>query len=542
MTRQSVIKGAFILSVAGFGVRFIGLGLRVALNAFIGDEGLGLYGLAYPIYGTLLALSTAGIPVAISKLVSQYMTKKDYHGAYRVFRIALFFVTTSGLIVSIVMFFSAPYLALHIAKDPNAFYPIAAIAPAVFFTSVMACFRGFFQGQQQMIPTAISQIIEQFFRVGTALVLVVLLLPMGLEFAAAGATFGAVAGALAGLLFLLFLYFKDRTSHLSRTVPEITMGNPSNKEMLRNLLAISLPITLSHLVTPLQSLIDLFTVLIRLEHLGLGESRRLALYGQLTSMAGPIIHIPQILTVAIAVSLLPAISEASALNNNRLVRFRSSLALRLSIILGLPAAVGIYILATPITVLLFQNQEAGKPLAFISLAVLFIAMYQTSSAILQGLGKTHIPLINLIIGAGTKVFCNWFLVAIPALNINGAAIGSVIGFFVSSTLNLYRLRSLTGLKLDYNRTFIKPAFSGIFMGLAVYLSYTHTMAYLAEPAGSFSYGLSNALSTMGAVGVGVVSYGLALFILGALDKDDLLMIPRYGPLILKWTVKFRLLK
>ncbi len=408
MTRQSVIKGAFILSAAGFGVRFIGLGFRVVLNVFIGDEGLGLYGAAYPIYGTLLALSSAGIPVAISKLVSQYMARKDYQGAYRIFRTAFSIVTVSGLIVSLFMFLSAPYLALNIAKDSKAVYPIAAIAPAVLFTSVMACYRGFFQGQQQMIPTAVSQIVEQIFRVGVALFLVVMLLPKGLEYAAAGATFGAVAGALAGLLLLLFLYFRDRTGHLPLIVPRNTSSSQNNREMLRNIFAISIPITLSHLVTPLQSLIDLSTVLIRLEHLGLGESRRWALYGQLTNIANPIIHSPQILTVAIAVSLLPAISEASALNNDRLIRFRSSLALRLSILLGLPAAIGIYILATPITVLLFQNQEAGKPLAFMSLAVLFIALFQTSSAILQGLGKTHIPIVNLTIGAVIKVACNCF--------------------------------------------------------------------------------------------------------------------------------------
>lgn len=542
MTRHSVIKGALILSITGFGVRFVGLGLRVVLNSFIGDEGLGLYGAAYPIYSTLLALSTAGIPVAISKLVSQHMTVKDYQGAYRVFLLSLSLVTMSGLIISIIMFMSAPYLAQHIVKDPRAFYPIAAIAPAVFFAAVMSCFRGFFQGQQQMMPTAVSQIFEQLFRVGAALFLVVLLLPLGLEFAAAGATFGAAAGAVAGLLVLLLLFFRGRSSFMAGMARQQRAKHPKNGETLRSILYLSIPITLSHLVIPLQSLIDLFTVHFRLEEIGFDESRRLALYGQLTNIAAPIIHIPQILTVALAVSLLPAISEASALNNRGMIRFRASLALRLSFLLGLPSAVGIFILAEPLTMLLFQNQEAGRPLAYMSLAVLFIALYQTSSAILQGLGKTHIPLVNLTVGAVTKILCNWFLVAIPALNINGAAVGSVAGFFVSSTLNLYHIRSLTGLRLDYMRTYIKPVISGIFMGAVVYLSYTYSLAGLTEPAGLLSFSLSNAVATLGSVALGIASYGLALFVLGTLDREDLLLIPRYGPFILQLALRLRLLK
>ncbi len=541
--RQSFIKGALILTAAGFSVRFIGLGFRIVLGRIIGDEGIGLYQTAYPVYSTLLALSTAGIPIAISKLVSQYIAKEDYRGAYRVFSTALNVLTLSGLVISVVMFWGAQFIADNIIKDPRAFYPIAAISPAVFFVTIMSSFRGFFQGQQRMLPTAISQIFEQFFRVGVTLLLVVFIIPSQIELTAAGATFGATAGAVAGLLVLMYIYSRDRKKYISLMDGQSFYIPKGNRQTLKDILYLSLPITLSHLVIPLQSLIDLSIVPDRLQLIGFNESQRMSLYGQLTGYAGSIVHIPQIITVALAISLMPAISKASAMKNDSLVRSRTSLALRLSILLGLPSAIGMFILAEPIMVLIYNNAEAGKPLSYLSFAVIFIALYQTSSAVLQGLGKVNIPLINLSIGAVIKVVLNWYLVAIPALNINGAAIASVIGFSVSSFLNLYWLKSLTGLKLNYTRTFIKPTFAVVFMGLAVYLSYTYSMPLLqAPPLGPLSFNQANAMATFGAICIGIISYGLALFTLGALDKHDLIVIPRVGPKILAVAQKLRLIK
>jgi stage V sporulation protein B len=207
---QSFLKGALILSAAGLGVRLMGAGLKIFLAAVMGDEGIGLYQMAYPVYTTLLAISTAGIPIAVSKLVAESLAQKDFRGAYRVFKVALAILTILGSVFTLLLLLGANFFASSIAQDPRAYYPLIGISPAIFLVTIMSVFRGFFQGQQEMMPTASSQIVEQAARIVVVIVLVYLLLPRGLEFAAAGAAFGAVAGALFSLLFLLFLFFRSR--------------------------------------------------------------------------------------------------------------------------------------------------------------------------------------------------------------------------------------------------------------------------------------------------------------------------------------------
>jgi len=205
------VRGATILAVAGITARVIGAVFRVVLAAILGDEGIGLYQYAYPIYSTLLVLATAGIPVALSKIMAEKIALKDYREAQRVFKVAFILLAVSGLAITLVMLLGAEYISLKLIKDVKAVYPLIAISPAIFFVTIMASLRGFFQGQQNMAPTAVSQLLEQLVRVGFSTLLVLLLIPLGLEYAAAGATSGAVTGGLAGLLLLSILYLKKRT-------------------------------------------------------------------------------------------------------------------------------------------------------------------------------------------------------------------------------------------------------------------------------------------------------------------------------------------
>ncbi len=541
--RHSFVKGMLILSAAGISVRFIGAGFRIFLAALIGDEGIGLFQMAYPVYSALLALSTAGLPIAISKLVSQYMTTGDYRGAYRVFRLSLYLLGFSGLVITVAMFFGAEFIAERVAKDSRAYYPLIAIAPAIFFVTVMSAWRGFFQGQQKMLPTGLSQLFEQIVRVGVALGLVFFLLPLRLEWAAAGATFGAAAGAVAGLLTLLIIYRRQRQDFFAKMAQQKVYHHLKKRQIFYNIFALSFPITLGHLVMPLINLVDMMVVPMRLAEIGFDEPRRMALYGQLTGMALPVVHIPTILTVAMAVSLVPAISEALALKKPALIRSRVSLALRLTILMGLPSAVGLFILAEPVTWMLFNNREAGSVLAIMAIGVVFLTLYQTTAGVLQGLGKTRIPVIHLFIGALIKLLLNWVLTGIPAINIRGAAIASVTAFAIASLLNLYRVKTITGVKIDYSRFLLKPLFAVTFMGLAVYLSYAYFLSILGIVfLETLSLRAVNALATFIAIGVGVLLYGVPLLILGVLDKEDLMMIPRVGSKVLAIARKLRLVR
>ncbi|MBS4023900.1 MAG: polysaccharide biosynthesis protein [Dethiobacter sp.] len=538
MTKHSFVKGAVILTMAGLSVRLMGAVFRVVLAMLISDEGVGLFQMAYPVYSTLLAISTAGIPIAISKLVAENLARDDYHGAYRIFRVALVILALFGLVISAVLFFGAGFFARTVGQDPRAALALAAISPAIFLVTVLSAYRGFFQGQQQMMPTALSQIAEQFGRVFVALLLVVVLLPRGLEQAAAGASFGAAAGALAGLLVLLLIWGKQKPSFMEGLRRQRKGNKAPFSTIIYQILTLSVPITLGSLVLPLITIVDLSIVPQRLHSAGFDTSRSTALYGQLTGMAGPLVHIPTIITVALAISLVPAISEAVALKRIRQIQDRSYLAVRMTLLLGLPAALGLYLLAEPITVLLFQNAEAGAALATMSLGVVFLTLFQTTSGILQGLGRPMEPVKSLIYGALVKTALTWNLTANAAFHIRGAALATVIGFGLAAVLNVYRVHILTGMPLYAVNTIVKPLAASGGMGAAVVFVYRRleNLHILIGPT------KANALATLASIATGILVYVLILFIIGGIKRQDLEAIPRVGPKLAEIAKKLFLLR
>ncbi|EEG76626.1 putative polysaccharide biosynthesis protein [Dethiobacter alkaliphilus] len=537
MTKQSFLKGAAILTLAGISVRFVGAFFRIVLAMFIGDEGIGLFQMAYPVYSTLLAVSTAGVPIAISKLVAENLARGNYRGAYRTFRVALSILALSGFLISALLYLGAEYFAGFLT-DPLAYLPLVSISPAIFLVTVMSAYRGFFQGQQQMMPTAISQIAEQLGRVVIALLLVLFLLPMGLEYAAAGASFGAAAGAFCGLLILVVVWLRQKKQFMHRLKRQRVKDDENIRAIIYRIFALSVPITLGSLVMPLITLVDLSIVPQQLNAAGFDTIRARALYGQLTGMATPIIHIPTIITVALAISLVPAMSEALALRKNSLVRERSYLAVRMTLLLGIPSAVGLYLLAEPITVLLFDNAEAGQVLAVLSLGVVFLTLYQTTSAILQGLGRTMDPVITLFWGALIKTGLTWYLTASPQLHIRGAALATVIGFGIAAILNVQRVQRLADMPLRPVETLLKPLVASVGMAVAVlsiYSNFDLLHSFLSPSAAEKGV-------TLVAIIVGALAYAVLLFLLGGIRREDLLLLPKIGEPLVRLAEKFHLLR
>ena len=539
MSRQSFVSGAAVLAAAGFSSRLVGAFFRIMLAMLIADEGVGLYQMAYPVYGALLAVSTAGIPLAISKLVSENLSKGNYVSAYRIFRVALLMSAVSGFVFSLSMYLGAPLFASQVARDPRASLALAAISPAIFFVTVMSAYRGFFQGQQQMLPTAVSQIMEQVARVAVALLLVVLLLPRGLEQAAAGASFGAVAGAFFGLACLVLIWQKRRGEFLKHYEQSKAKNDKvTTLEVMKKVITLALPITAGSLVMPLVTLVDLAVVPQRLHLAGFDTARATALYGQLTGMATPLVHIPTIITVALAVSLVPAISEAIALQRRRLVQERSYLAVKITLLLGLPAAAGLYLLAEPITVLLFDNAEAGAVLSVMAVSVIFLTLYQTTAGILQGLGRTTEPVVNLLAGALVKLALTWVLTAHPAWHIQGAALATVLGFAVAALLNLYKVCVFAGLRLRPVETLLKPGLATLGMSSVLPLA----LEWLETALGVAGIARSAELATLFAVIVGVAVYSSLLLLLGVVRRSDLELVPRIGKRLATAAEKLRLLR
>ncbi|MCG0275801.1 MAG: polysaccharide biosynthesis protein [Thermosediminibacteraceae bacterium] len=520
---SSFLKGAMILTAAGFLVKILGAVYRIPLAMMIKDEGMGLYQMAYPIYVTLLSISTAGLPTAISKMVAGEVAVKRYRNAYRVFKVSLAVLTVVGALLTMFLMVNARFLAERVLGNPKAFYPLISISPAIFFVSIMSCFRGFFQGLQDMTPSALSQVIEQLGRVITVFLLATLLLPRGVEYAAAGAAFGPVVGSIAGLLMLVAVYRRKKSNLFGSFTAsaEVALENPLH--IVWRLFAFAIPITLGGLIIPIMNLADAAIVTRRLQDAGFSVGRATELYGQLTGMAAPLINLPAVMTMSVAASLVPAVSEAVALKNARMVAGRAETGVRITFMFALPAAVGLYILAEPVSLLLYNNSEAGIPLSILSWGIIFLALQQTTTGLLQGVGKTVVPVKNLAFGAILKVVINYTLTAVPEINIKGAALGTVVGYLVSSLLNLISAMKWTGMTLHLRNMVIKPSVSAVIMGLAVHYFY-----------GAISTaGAGNGMATLGSVGLGALVYLIVLFVIGGIGEEELSLIPG-GMRIIRW--------
>jgi stage V sporulation protein B len=536
---SAFVRGAAILAVAGILARVIGAVFRIVLAAILGDEGIGLYQYAYPIYSTLLVISTAGVPVAVSKIMAEKIALHDYREAMRVFRIAFVILTLSGLLITLVLFFGADFIARVVVRDAKALYPIMAIAPAIFFVTIMASLRGFFQGQQNMAPTAISQLLEQLARVVFSIFMVIFLLPIGLEYAAAGATSGAAVGGLAGLLMLAFLYWRKKGSFQLLAEQQQEHFPESISRVIGRIFSLAIPVTIGGLVIPLITLIDLAVVPRQLQAAGFDLETARALYGQLTGMAGSVVYFPNVVALALSISLVPAISEAFALQDSALIKSRTAIAVKLTVLFSLPATLGLYLLAEPITMLLFNNAEAGYALAYLSWSVIPLCLYVTTTGLIQGLGRPIIPALNMFYGGLVKTVLAWYLTAIPELNIGGAALASVVGIGVAATLNLIFVARSTGWRARTAEIIFLPMLAVAAMSLVVYATYAGFSHY-AEPF--LAAGRLNGLATLLAIFLGMLVYGLVLLLTGGLSREELLMVPVIGARLERLAGRLKLLR
>ncbi|MGI6703924.1 MAG: putative polysaccharide biosynthesis protein [Clostridia bacterium] len=515
MQKHSLLKGTLILGIAGVIVKVIGAIYRIPLANIITSEGMGYYGSAYPIYGFLIAISTTGLPTAISKLVSEKTALGLPGEAHRVFRISFVTLFVVGLVSSTALFAGSKYL-VGLLQNPKAYYSMIAVAPALFFVPLMSAFRGYFQGLQNMAPTALSQVFEQLGRVAVGFALAIVLVPRGLEYAAAGASFGASSGAVAGLIAIYIIYIIYR----KRMLPDIQEA-PANvrepvKSILYRLFAIAIPITLGTSVMPLMTLIDLSIVVRRLQFAGFSIDQSNSMYGQLSQMAATLINFPQVITVALAASLVPAISESVARRDSDGMRKKVVLGMKTGILVGLPASAGLFVLAKPIILMLYPREpETWMVLQVLALGFVFLAVIQTATGILQGVGKPIIPVKNLLVGSVFKLATSYFLTGIAAINIKGAALGTVIGYLVASLLNYIAVKREIGMAIGFVDSIVKPVVATLVMAVSAVAVYR----------GMFGMTGSNTLATLAAVTAGAALYGAVLVLIGGITASELELIP-----------------
>lgn len=508
------ISGTLILTLSGFVVKAIGSINWIILSRILGGEGIGIYQMAFPIYLLALDVSSAGLPIAISIITAEKAAKEDYAGAQRIFRVSLTMLCITALFLSFVVFFGARFLIdEQIIRESRAYYSLIALAPAIFFTTIIAGYRGYLQGWQQMTPTALSQIVEQLVRVVVMLGFAALLLPYGLDYAAGGASLGAGAGGLAAWLVLIYFYYK-----LKRSLPKDGPVFPqeSIRHILKRLIVLAIPISLSSIMLPVVSNLDLLIVPRRLEVAGYSTAQATELFGYLTGMSVPLINLATILTAAMAMSLVPAISHSFTLKETDEIYSRTAGAMRISFLVTIPFSVMLYVMAEPVVTFIYNAPAATDATRAVAIAICFLGLHQITTAILQGLKRPKIPVINMGVACVAKVLCNWFLVAIPSFGITGAAYATVADIGVAAALNLFFIYRHTGYIIDL-KVVAKNIVSAAIMGVIMYFLYQFLHAHI----GLF-------LSLFGTCIAGSAIYIGLMALCGGVTKEDAAKMPFIG--------------
>ncbi len=534
MSENSFLKGAAVLGAAGLIVKIIGAIYRIPLTNLMGTEGIGYFQPAYQVYNLLLVVSLAGFPTAVARLVSEKTAIGNPEGAHQVFKVALKVILLISVASSLFVFFFASSIAKYLGY-PGSYYSLIALAPALMVVPVMSVYRGYFQGMQNMMPTAYTQVIEQIVRFATGISLAYILTATSLEMAAGGASFGASAGGIAGFLLILMIYYANRRKIKDRILEGNNNRTEDSQVIIKRLLAIVVPITIGASIVPLMGLIDAKLVSMRLLAIGFTEVEATDMYGQLSGTAQTFINFPQVFSIAIAMSLVPSITNAHAKGDLNELRQTTNLGMRTSLIIGLPSAMGLFILAEPIIALFYpalgpdKHQSVGMLLAILAISVVFLTLVQSLTAILQALDRQRLPVKNLAVGAVVKIILTYVLVGIPELNVNGAAISTIAAYLTAAVLNYRDINRHTEVKVDIVSVAVRPMVASIIMGVIVYAAYQLGIGWVGMK-----------VSALIAIGVGVMVYVVALPITKTITEEDMALLPK-GETLHKLMKRLRLM-
>ncbi len=513
--KKSFVKGAFILGAAGLICKIIGAFFRIPLYNMLGD-GMQYYEAVYPYYSTLLVISSAGLPTAISRMVAEHTALGDAAGAKRVFRKSQVLLFCIGLSTMALMYFGADFLARTTVGD-GAAYSFRAMSPALLIVSMMCAYRGYLQGLQKMTGTAMSQLAEQAGKLGIGLYLAAKWMPRGLEYGAMGAIAGVtISELLALIVVVLFYVFRKRN--------DLPVGDgtaqPKEKGIIRGLLAIAIPVTIGASIMPIMGIADATLIKSTLIDIGFSEAEASMRYVALRSNVTNIVNMPAVLTIALAMSLVPAVSAARTAKDRKTIHVVSAMGIKIAMFIGIPCAVGLFVLAAPVIDFLYNIDAerlaiASKLMRTMAVAIVFLSLVQTLTGILQGVGKQHIPVINLFIGGVVKVGLMLILMRNPNIEIQGAALSTAACYTVTGILDAIYLIRYTRLKLRVLDTFIKPLVSALIMGGVAYFSYEFIISRIS----------SNAVATLGAILIAACVYLFLILWMRMFSEEDLALIP-----------------
>jgi len=513
-TKQTFIKGAMILLVAGILTRVLGFIPRIALPRIIGAEGVGLYQLSYPFLSVLLTVITGGIPLAVSKWIAEAESQGNHRRVKQIFGTAMSLVIILALIMTCALLLLAPWITKHILPDSRVYYSFLSMAPVLLIIGVSSVYRGYFQGKQNMIPGALSQVIETIIRIIASIAFSFMLLPYGLAWAAAGAMIGVVAGEIGGLA-VLFWKAKQQRRHDKQMHQQAEKAADRKEPVLRRLLGLSIPVTAHRMVGSLSYLLESILTARSLAAAGIATGIATSQYGALQGMIVPLLLLPTALTYSLAVSLVPSLSEAAARNDRPLIHKRLHQSMRISLVAGAPFVVVMTLFAEPLCRLLYNHAEIAPMLKLMAPIGLFIYLQAPLQASLQALDKPGAALTNTLIGAIVKLVLIINLASQPSLGIYGALIAINVNIVLVTVLHAISVLRYLGFRMK-GLDFIKVGAAMIIMGGAA--SWIMNQRLL-----TFEW-----INMLLACFISIIIYLLLMIVMKIIDRHDVARIPLLG--------------
>ncbi|WP_145053186.1 oligosaccharide flippase family protein [Paenibacillus xylanexedens] len=559
-TGSRLLQGAFVLGLAAIISKIIGAFQKIPLQNLGGDGVFGIYNTVYPFYMMVITIGSAGLPVAISKFVAEQHVLGRPEEGRRIIRLSSMLLGGIGLVLAVLMYTGAPWIGKWIGNG-HVIPSIRAAALALLVVPLMTGLRGYFQGMQQMVPTAVSQVVEQIIRVTVMIVLLLWLMAReaSLDTITAGAMLGSFTGGVAGLLAMLVYGFRHR-KQMRKLVQGKSPGDQgsealgveakgriggaaepqrSNREWIRTLLVYAVPVCLGSLAVPLMNLVDTFTVPRLLQQEGLNELQSMVSFG-IYNRGLPLVQMVTMLAMSLSVLFIPAMAEAKLRGGPEAVRQQASLALRWFWLIGLAASAGLAVLAEPINRMLYGDAAGTEALRYMALTAAGSTVSIIAAALLQGLGSVRAPAFSMLAAAGVKVLLNVWLV--PTLGIVGAAMAGAAAYMLAAALNVALLARYSALRLAPSAVLAKPALVIAAMSLAA-----AGMAWATEAVlGGMGIAADRRIAAVGVSLLGVAA-GAAVFVLaaartGLLTAAELVAVPKIGSRLSKVLRSLRVLR
>lgn len=517
--KQSFLQGVAVLTAATIIVKLLGFIYKVPLQNILQERGFGYFNTAYDVYNVLLMISTTGLPVAVSRMISQAQALENYAQIRKVYSTSMKVFLTIGVVGTLIMLVFSRQLSVMVTTNENSWAAIAALSPCVLLICIVSAHRGFFQGQSNMTPTSVSQVYEAMIRVVFGLGGAWLLLKKtgSLVYAAAGGIFGVTMGCVVAVIYLRIQFGKSNQI-LQRGGGEAK----STRATMKELLAIAVPITLGSAGLQIINLFDTMIYMRRLTGALAWSSDAADTAKGIYNFCQTIFNLPCSLVTPITISIIPTVTATLTIKNLSGARHTEESAVRTMALITMPCAVGLAVLAEPIIRLLASNYGAESVatatpiLMYLGIAVIFNSTVLLFNAIMQAHGDVTTPVVNMLIGGIVKVIVNYILVGIPALNIVGAAIGTVICYLTITILDLIAMRRTVTTRPVIFRNIIRPGLAALLMGAATVLSY-RVLARLVS---------SNTVACLGALVIAVIAYAILVLALQCITYEDCMLFPK----------------